>query len=423
MGVTLPQSSELSADGFLLSGCRCCGNPKLEEVLSLGNLPLANALLRAEQLSDPEPRFPLDLVLCPDCSLLQITATVPPEMLFQDYPYFSSFSDTMLSHARQLAEHLTSSLGLTAESLVIEAASNDGYLLQFFKSIGIPVLGIEPATNISRVAEAKGIQTINKFFDNRLAAELRQQGKLADLFVANNVLAHVAHLHEFVEGVRLLLKPRGTAVFEAAYARETIDHCEFDQIYHEHLCYYSLTALARLFELHGLRVADAEMIDMHGGSLRTFVQAQDHASPSKRVSALLEAERAWGIRDRQAYADFAAQVAAKRESLLALLRDLKTAGKRIAGYGAPAKGAILLNTFGIGSDLIDYVVDRSTHKQGLYMPGCHLPIFAPERLLADHPDYALMLAWNVKDEILEQQQAYRQAGGRFIIPAPTVEII
>lgn len=423
MSVPLPQSLGLSADRSLLSTCRSCGNANLEEVLSLGDLPLANALLKAEQLADPEPRFPLDLVLCPNCSLLQITATVPREMLFRNYPYFSSFSDTMLRHAQALAENLTSSLKLTSESLVIEVASNDGYLLQYFKSMGIPVLGIEPATNIACVAEAKGIQTINEFFDDQLAAKLRQQGKQADVIIGNNVLAHVAYLHEFVEGVRLLLKPHGTAVFEVAYARETIDQCEFDQIYHEHLCYYSLTALVYLFALHGLKVIDAEVITIHGGSLRIYVRAPDHAHPSERMSALLEEERTWGIKDKNAYADFVAQVEAKRESLLALLRELKTAGKRIAGYGAAAKGAVMLNAFGIGPELLDYVVDRSTYKQGLYMPGCHLPIYAPERLLVNRPDYTLMLAWNFKNEILEQQLAYRQAGGRFIIPVPVIEII
>src|SRR3972149_1262649 len=403
--------------------CRICGFEDLVPVLSLGSLPLANALLKAEQLSEPEPRFPLDVVLCPNCSLLQITETVPPELLFRNYPYFSSFSDTMLRHAHALAKNLTESLNLTSKNLVIEVASNDGYLLQYFTQMDIPVLGIEPATNIVSVAEAKSIPTINEFFDDQLAKKLSQNGKQADVIIGNNVLAHVAHLHEFVEGIRLLLKPDGTAVFEVAYARETIDHCEFDQIYHEHLCYYSLTALVHLFALHDLQGVCAEGDTANGGSLRIYVRLKDHTLPSARMLALLEEEGAWGIKDKEAYAHFAAQVAAKRETLLALLRKLKAAGHRIAGYGAAAKGSIMLNAFGIGPELLDYVVDRSTYKQGLYMPGCHLPIYAPERLLEEKPDYALMLAWNFKAEVLEQQAPYRQAGGKFIIPIPGIEIV
>lgn len=403
--------------------CRVCGFKNVVPVLSLGNLPLANALLKAEQLGEPEPRFPLDVVLCPHCSLLQITETVPPELLFRNYPYFSSFSDTTLQHARALAEDLAESLHLTSKSLVIEVASNDGYLLQHFKQMGIPVLGIEPATNIVPAAEAKGVPTLNEFFDDRLAERLRRDGKRGDVIIGNNVLAHVARLHEFVDGIRLLLKPDGTAVFEVGYAREMADHCEFDQLYHEHLCYYSLTALTHLFALHGLRVVDAEVVSVHGGSLRVTVRPKGHTRLCPRMLALLEEEQSWGIKDPGPYAHFASRVAVKRETLLSLLRELKAAGKRIAGYGAAAKGAIMLNAFGIGHEFLDYVVDRSTYKQGLYMPGCHLPIHAPERLLKDKPDYVLMLAWNFKAEILEQQAAYRQAGGQFIIPTPTIEVV
>lgn len=406
-----------------LLSCRICGGSELKAILSLGNLPLANALLDAEQLTSPEPRFPLDVVLCPQCSLLQITETVPPETLFRNYPYFSSFSDTMLRHSKALAETLTQQLGLTAQSLVMELASNDGYLLQYFRQMGIPVLGIEPATNIAGVAETKGIPTISEFFDDQLAKQLTQQGRQADVIIANNVLAHLARLHEFVEGVHILLKPDGTAVFEAAYVRETVDKGEFDQIYHEHLCYYSVTALTHLFARHGLQVIDAETIAIHGGSIRVYVQHQGRARPQPRLLALLEQERAWGVTEAQIYERLTNSISVTREILLKLLWELKTAGKRIAAYGASAKGAIMLNAFGIGSDLIDYVVDRSPHKQGLYMPGSHLPIYSPECLLTDKPDYALMLAWNFRAEVLEQQAAYRQAGGQFIIPIPRLEIV
>lgn len=406
-----------------IQGCRICGNLDLKPVLSLGDLPLANALLKASQLTQPEPTFPLDLVLCLDCSLLQITETVPPEMLFREYPYFSSFSDTMLHHAKALADELTGALKLSSESLAMEVASNDGYLLQYFKRSGIPVLGIEPARNIAAVAESKGIPTISEFFTDGLAEELSRKGIHADVLIGNNVLAHVAQLHEFVEGVRILLKPDGIAVFESAYALDTIDQCEFDQIYHEHLCYYSLTALVRLFDLHGLQIFDARILPIHGGSIRVYASIKGNKNPSDSLLKILDKEEGWGVRGLERYIEFAEKTQVKRGALLTLLHDLKSKGNRIAAYGAAAKGTILLNAFGIGTDLIDYVVDRSTYKQGNFMPGCHLPIHEPERLMKDLPDYTLMLAWNFKEEVLKQQQDYRQAGGKFIIPVPDVEII
>lgn len=410
-------------DGQHGERCRVCGRSDLQLILSLGATPLANALVSHEALDQTDPVYPLDLVLCRQCSLTQIIETVPPEVLFQEYPYFSSFSDTMLKHSQRLTEHLIPALGLSSKSLVVEVASNDGYLLQYFQSAGVPVLGIEPATNIAKVAEERGIPTLNEFFDHHVAARLRQAGQMADVLIANNVLAHVANLHGFVEGVRILLKPGGTAVFEAAYVRDMVDFCEFDQIYHEHLCYYSLTALDHLFNLHELQVVDVERMPIHGGSLRVYVKHKDLATPSHRVEELLAEERAWRVHDQASYARFAGQVRRRRQELVDLLSELREDGHRIVGYGAAAKGSVLLNTFGIDGEMLEYVVDRSTYKQGRYMPGSHLPIYAPLRLIEDKPDYVLMLAWNFADEILDQQEEYRKLGGQFIIPIPELKIV
>lgn len=407
----------------VLYSCRSCGKRGLQLILSLGNMPLANALLTEEQLSQPEPTYPLDLVYCPSCTLVQITETVPPEVLFREYTYFSSFSDTMLEHAQQLVQHLIATLNLSSESLVVELASNDGYLLQFFLPAGIPVLGIEPASNVAEVARKKGIPTINEFFDKQLALQLRQQGKQADVIIANNVLAHVADLHGFVEGIRILLKPDGTAVFEVAYVKDMIDADAFDQIYHEHLCYYSLTALNRLLESHQLRVVGVEKIPTHGGSLRVYVQHYDGASPDSRVEALLREEQLWGVHRFASYKSFAERVQQRRQNLVRLLQRLKADGHRLAGYGAAAKGTVLLNYFRIGKDLIDFIVDRNPHKQGRFVPGVRLPIYDPSKLLEEMPDYTLILAWNWAEEIIKQQSEYRQRGGRFILPAPSVKVI
>jgi SAM-dependent methyltransferase len=355
-------------ENIALPPCRACAADALELILSLGHTPLANALLTAEQLREPEATYPLSLAFCPACTLVQITETVPPEQLFREYFYLSSFSDTMLKHAQELTARLMRERGLDATSLAVEVASNDGYLLQYYKGAGVPVLGIEPAANIARIAtEERGIPTVCEFFGEELAAKLAAQGQRADVIHANNVLAHVADLNGFVRGLELLLKDEGVAVIEVPYVKEMIDHREFDTIYHEHLCYFSLTALERLFRRHGLRIEDVE--------------------------------------------------------LLPLQKELKAEGKRIAVYGASAKGSTLLNYFRLGRETLDFVVDRSTVKQGYYTPGTHLPIHAPEMLLREMPDYVLLLTWNFADEILAQQSAYRERGGRFILPIPEVKIV
>ncbi len=393
-------------------------------VLSLGETPLANRLLTESQLSQPEPRYPLNLVVCRDCHLVQITETVPPQELFQEYLYFSSFSDAMVQHARKLVTELLATRELGEESLVIEIASNDGYLLQFYAQAGVPVLGIEPARNIAEVARSeRGIPTVSEFFNEEVAVRLATDGRQADVIHAHNVLAHVADLNGVVAGVAQLLKPQGVWVVEVPWVCDLIDHVEFDTIYHEHLCYFSLASLQPLLARHGLEIVDAQHVAIHGGTLRLFVTRANQTVPTDRLKALLQQELEWGVREDSTYQGFGDRVAALREQLLATLRQRKASGRRIAAYGASAKGSTLLNFFGIGGELLDFVVDRSTVKQGHFTPGTHLPISAPERLLAEMPDDVLLLTWNFRDEILTQQAEYRRRGGNFIVPLPEVAII
>jgi len=404
--------------------CRSCGQTGLVSVLDLGRMPLANALLRADQVSGPEPAYPLELAFCQRCSLAQLTETVPPETLFGHYVYFSSFAQTMLDHARHLADELIAFERLGPDSLVVEAASNDGYLLQFYRDVGVPVLGVEPARNIAEVARSqRGIPTLTEFFGEALAHRLREEGRRADVFHAHNVLAHVADLNGFVAGIRLVLQDTGMAVVEVPYVKDLLDHCEFDTIYHEHLCYFSLLALDELFRRQGLLIHDVRRVPIHGGSLRLYASPVEQARPrSVAVTALLREERDWGADRADCYLALAERVRVLRDSLRGLLGRLKGQGKRLAAYGASAKGSTLLNYCGIGRETLDFVADRSTVKQGLFTPGTHLPICPPEKLLEEMPDYLLLLTWNFADEIMRQQEEYRRRGGRFITPVPEPKV-
>jgi SAM-dependent methyltransferase len=403
--------------------CRGCGTSRLEVVLDLGEMPLANAILNEEDLARPEPRYPLALAYCPQCWLVQITETVSPELLFREYTYFSSVSDAFVEHSRVMAERLIEQRGLGAGSLVIELASNDGYLLQHYARAGVPILGIDPARNIAEVATARGVPTLAEFFTRDLADELARSGRTADVVHANNVIAHVPDLNGFVAGIAHLLKAAGVAVIETPYLRELVERLEFDTIYHEHLFYHSLTALSRVFGRNGLQVVDVERIPVHGGSLRVFAMRSGAQEPSEAVASLLAEELEVGLCSAEYYATFAGRVETLGRELRALLTDLRSQGHSVAAYGAAAKGAVLLNAFDLGPDLISFVADRSPHKQGHLMPGVHIPIVGADQLVVRNPEECLLLAWNFADEILAQQAEYRRLGGRFIIPVPKLRLV
>jgi SAM-dependent methyltransferase len=404
--------------------CRFCNADLKRTFVDLGRSPLANSLLSAADLDRSEPVYPLHAYVCDNCLLVQVQEFAPAENIFNDYLYFSSYSQLWLDHCRDYVTQMTKRYRLDANSLVVEVASNDGYLLQYFKESGIGVLGVEPAANVAKVAQDKGIPTEVAFVGVETARRLRDAGTSADLMTANNVLAHVPDLHDFIEGFKLLLKPLGTITLEFPHLLKLIEGKQFDTIYHEHFSYFSFLVTDKVFAKHALRIYDVESLTTHGGSLRIFVcHAGAPFARTGRVDDMIAAERAAGLDRIEGYGEFVKSVVDIKCALLSFLIEARNAGKSVVGYGAPAKGNTLLNYCGVGPELLPYTVDISPHKQGRYLPGVQIPIYAPDRILQTKPDFVLILPWNIKEEIMERMAAVRQWGGRFVVPIPKLNIL
>ena len=404
--------------------CRFCGAELKNTFVDLGRSPLANSFLSTEGIGRAEAFYPLHVFVCENCLLVQLEEFESAENIFSDYLYFSSFSESWLRHCNVYAGEMTKRYGLGASSLVVEIASNDGYLLQYFKERGVGVLGVEPAANVAKVAEAKGIETVVEFFGTKAAQKLVTAGRRADLMAANNVLAHVPDINDFVAGFKILLKPTGVATFEFPHLLRLVSERQFDTIYHEHFSYLSLLVVEKIFNHHGLKVFDVEQLPTHGGSLRVFAcPAEADRVRSAHCEKVLSDERAAGLDKLATYGQFAPLVIDIKCSLLEFLIETRRNGKAVVGYGAPAKGNTLLNYCGVGPELVSYTVDRSPHKQGRYLPGVQVPIHAPKHILKTKPDYVLILPWNLKDEVMEQMADIRKWGGKFVVAIPSLEIL
>jgi SAM-dependent methyltransferase len=405
--------------------CRACDAELRDTVVDLGVSPLCESFLARDALDRMEPFYPLHVWVCRECFLVQLSEYVAAEEIFREYAYFSSYSRTWLDHARDYVSTMTERARLTSASFVIELASNDGYLLQYFVERGIPCLGVEPAVNVASFARARGVDTLVAFFGTQTARDLRAAGRTADLVIGNNVLAQVPDLNSFVAGVAIVLKPKGTATFECPHLMKLFDNNQFDTIYHEHYSYFSLIAIEAILARHGLTVFDVDELPTHGGSLRIHARHTADASRgvTERVRALRLREERAGYRQVETYARFAERVRETKRKLLTLLIDAKRSGKRIVGYGAPGKGNTLLNYCGIGTDFLDFTVDRNPYKHGRFLPGTRVPIHPPERLDEARPDYVLVLPWNLRDEIVAQLAHVRMWGGKFIVPIPEATVI
>jgi SAM-dependent methyltransferase len=404
--------------------CRFCSTPLRHTLVDLGMSPLCESYLSAEQLNRMEPFYPLHVHICENCLLAQLEEYVSPEEIFTEYAYFSSFADSWLRHAKAYTDLMLERFGLDSHSLVVELASNDGYLLQYFIEKGVPVLGVEPARNIANVAIEKGIPTRVEFFGEKTARDMVAEGITADLVLGNNVLAQVPGLNDFVRGMKVLLKPHGVITLEFPHLVRLMEENQFDTIYHEHFSYFSLLAVEKIFAAHGLTIFDVEELPTHGGSLRIYARnAQDGTNPiSGRVAELRRREEEGGLTRMQTYSAFSEKVRETKRGLLEFLIKAKREGKRVCGYGAPGKGNTLLNYCGIRTDFLDFTVDRNPYKHGKFTPGTHIPIFPPEKIREARPDYVLILPWNFKDEIIKQMSFIREWGGRFIVPIPEVRI-
>jgi hypothetical protein len=404
--------------------CRLCNAPLETTVIDLGMSPLCESFLAADQINQMEPYYPLHVLVCNGCFLVQLEEYVKPESIFGEYAYFSSYSTTWVEHARRYCEMIKARLGLNSNSQVIEIASNDGYLLQHFLPLGVKVIGIEPAANVAKAAQDKNIPTLVKFFGLQLARQLTSEGCRADLIIGNNVLAQVPDLNDFTAGMAHLVAPDGVITLEFPHLERLMDENQFDTIYHEHFSYFSLVAIDRLARRHGLKVFDVEHLSTHGGSLRIYLSRADsgHAiSPS--VGALLAHERAVGFEDITSYGRFAARVHHTKRQLLSFLIECKAKGAKLCGYGAPGKGNTLLNYCGIGTDFLDFTVDRNPYKHGRFTPGMHIPIYPVSAIDEARPDYLLILPWNLKHEIVEQMRHVADWGCKFVVPIPAVEVI
>jgi SAM-dependent methyltransferase len=405
--------------------CRFCGDALVDTVVDLGMSPLCESYLRPEALNSVERFYPLRVLVCRACWLVQLEQYVSADDIFTEYAYFSSYSSSWVDHAHRYADEMRARFGIDGNSHVVELASNDGYLLQWFVEAGVPVLGIEPAANVAEAAEAKGVRTLVKFFGQELALQLASRGRSADLLIGNNVLAQVPDLNDFVAGMKTILAPTGVVTLEFPHVMRLIDENQFDTIYHEHFGYFSLHTAVTILADHGLEIFDVDELPTHGGSLRIYARHDDDLTHPvvRSVKELLAREDAFGLTEIDRYTRFTAQVEETKRDILDLLIGLKRQGKTIAGYGAPGKGNTLLNYCGIRTDFLDFTVDRSPYKQGLFLPGTHIPIFEPEEIDRRRPDYVFILPWNVKDEIVEQMAHIREWGGQFIIPIPRPQII